>query len=229
MNVGATRVTAGRRKVFEAKVSDQKWRVLARLEREKNTLAYLESVSSQEKHHHYEGETAFADTSFCVATVYARKNWQGVVTPCGKSKATRLIVRPHLCWEFPESLICEGGGIPWHHEMFELHVRRHFNAYAGKRTRSGKTTYFVGVETIMTARDIRENAGAPIELWDRAVTSYLARESREEVAVPSSLTPLQTPLPIHDAATSRWTNGAAFQRRPLRGAAYRWQGGQPCG
>lgn len=216
--------------MFEAKVSDLKWRVLARFEREQNTLAFSEAVSSQEKHHHYESETPFADTTFCIATVYARKNWQGVVTPCARNKATRLIVRPHLCWEFPEGFVCDNGGIPWLHEMFELHARRFFDAYAGTRTHSGKTTYFVGVETIMSARDIQENAGAPFELWNRAVASYLARSNSDEGLVSnSSQRPLKTPLPIGDGAASRWANGVAFQRRPLRGAAYRWQGGQPCG
>ncbi len=216
--------------MFEAKVSDLKWRVLARFEREQNTLAFSEAANGREKHHHYEGETPFADTSFCVSTVYARKNLQGIVTPCAKHKATRLIVRPHLCWAFPEDFVCEGGGIPWLHEMFELHVRRFFDAYAGARTHSGKTTYFVGIETIMNARDIRENSAAPIELWDRAIASYLARSNNDEgLAAASSQRFLKTPLPIRDGAASRWANGVAFQRRPLRGAAYRWQGGQPCG
>lgn len=216
--------------MFEAKVSDLKWRVLARLERETTTLAFSESVSAQEKHHHYDGETPFADTSFCVTTVYARKNWQGIIVPCTRSKATRLIVRPHLCWEFPEGFVSDGGGIPWLHEMFELHIRRHFNAYAGTRTHSGKTVYFVGVEKIMTARDIGKNSSAPIDLWDRAVASYIAKSKQNGDRVSSlSHGSLQTPLPVRDGAASRWTNGVAFQRRPLRGAAYRWQGGLPCG
>ena len=216
--------------MFEAKVSDLKWRVLARLEREQTTLAFSEAISSQEKHHHYEGETPFAETSFCVSTVYARKNWRGIITPCAKNKATRLIVRPYLYWEFPEGFVCEGGGIPWLHEMFELHVRRFFDAYAGTRTQAGKTIYFVGVETIMSARDIRENPSAPIELWNRAVASYLAKSNNDESpSQASNQRFLKTPLPVRDGAASRWANGVAFQRRPLRGAAYRWQGGQPCG
>lgn len=222
MNVGPTRVTAGRRKVFEAKVCDLKWRVLARLEREKTSLAFSESINAHEKHHHYNGETPFADTSFCVTTVYARKNWQGIIAPCARSKATRLIVRPHLCWEFPENFVGDGGGIPWLHEVFELHIRRYFKAYAGTRTHSGKTIYFVGVEMTMTARDIRQNSSAPIELWDRAIASYLSKTKHGTDQAPRlSRGSLQTPLPIHDGAASRWVSGGAFQRRPLRGASYR--------
>ncbi len=215
--------------MFEAKVSDLKWRVLAQFEREQNSLAYSEAAGDREKRHYYECETPFADTTFCVTTAYAHQTWQGVVVPCAKKRATRLIVRPHLRWEFPEELVSNRGGIPWLHEMFELHVRRYFSAYAGTRTHKGTTTCFVGLETIMTARDLRENAGEAVELWDRAISSYLAKSNHEELASATNEGRLQTPLPVHDGGVSRWMNGVAFQRRSLRGAAYRWQGGQPCG
>ncbi len=212
--------------MFEAKVGDLKWRVLARIEREQNTLAYSEAVSPHEKHHFYEGETPFADTKFCVATLYARKHWRGGVVPCSRRKATHLIVRPHLRWEFPKDLVAESGGLPWLHEMFELHIRRFFKPYAAVAETSDKTIHSVGVEVVMSARDIRENPGAPIELWDRAIASYLAKSSHdEELTPPASAGVLKTPLPTHGGAPSRWANGAAFQRRSLRAASYRWQDG----
>ncbi len=216
--------------MFEGKISDLKWRVLARLEREHNTLAFSEAVNAYGKHHFYEGKTPFADSVFCVAMVYARKSWQGVLTPCAKKRATHLIVRPHLRWELPEDFTSDSGGIPWLHERFELHVRRFFNAYADVKTRAGKTTHVVGVEIVMSARDICADPGAPIDLWDRAVKSYLARSGHqnEDVAATDAWR-LRTALPTRDAAASRWSSGVAFQRRPIRGAAYRWQGGAPCG
>ncbi len=216
--------------MFGRKVSDLKWRVLAQLERENTPLAYSEAVSGQEKHHIFEGRTPFPDTTFCISTVYARRSWNRSVVPCARKKATHLIVRPHIQWEFPEHVLKENGGLPWLHEMFELHVRRFFTAYAGANTRSEKTTPFVGVEIVMSARDIMENPSAPIKLWDRAIASYLAKADRQDVQeAASSCGSLKTPLPTRDEGASRWANGVAFQRRPLRGAAYRWQGGAPCG
>lgn len=213
--------------MFNRSVSDLKWRVLAQLERGDTTLAFSETVSTREKLYHYEGETAFPDTKFCVAILYARKNWQGAIIPASKKRATHLVVRPHLRWEFPLDLVGEHTALPWLHEMFELHVRRQFSAYTGANTQAKKDIRYVGLELIMNADDIRDNPAAPIELWDRAVASYLAKSGRQGETI--SYGDLQSPLPTRDEAAFRWPTGVAFQRRPLRGGAYRWQDGAPCG
>ncbi len=216
--------------MFKTKVSDLKWRVLAQIERGQYVLTSSEVIGPYEKHHHYEGETPFPRTTFCVATIYARKSLRGTFVPCAKNKATHLIVRPHLRWELPEDLTSDCSGLPWLHEKFELHVRRFFNAYAGSKPLAGNRLHFIGLETVMSARDISNSPSAPIDLWDRAVTSYLARSTTqtEEASAPTAA-PLASSFPNHDATTSRWPSGVAFQRRPVRGAAYRWQGGVPNG
>jgi len=213
--------------VFNRSVSDLKWRVLAQLEREDTKLEFSEAVSTQEKHYHYEGETAFPDTKFCVAIAYARKNWRGAIIPSSRKRATRLIVRPHLRWEFPLYLVGGHTALPWLHEMFELHVRRQFRAYAGAMTLVNKDVRYVGLEVVMTAHDIRENPAAPVDIWDRAVSSYFAKSERRGEAL--SYGDLQSPLPTRDEAAFRWPTAAAFQRRPLRGGVYSWQGGAPSG
>ncbi len=216
--------------MFKAKVSDLKWRVLAQIERGQYVLTSSEVIGPYEKLHHYEGETPFPRTTFCVATIYARKTLRGAYVPCAKNKATHLIVRPHLRWELPEDLTSDSAGLPWLHEKFELHLRRFFNAYAGTKVHAGNRLHFIGLETVMSARDISDNPSAPIDLWERAVASYLAQAKTQSEEVPSpAAAPLAASLPIHDAAASRWSSGVAFQRRPIRGAAYRWQGGVPCG
>lgn len=211
--------------MFDRSVSDLKWRILAELEQEDTTLAFSEATSAYEKLYHYDGHPAFPDTKFCLSIAYARKNWQGTIIPSSKKKATCLIVRPHLRWEFPLDMVGKNTALPWLHEMFELHIRRNFTAYTGAVPLPNKDIRFVGIEVVMNARDIRENPAAAVELWDQAFTSYIATSERRGEAL--SCGDLQSPVPTRDEAAYRWPSGVAFQRRPLRGGTYRWQDGVP--
>lgn len=155
-----------------------KWLVLASFEKHMGDVRYAEIIGPHEKRYQFGPLSGFYSLPFCVSIAYAKLAWTGELSTYPKSKATHLIVRPHLRkeWDWPLSSAAERE----RGEMcrFQEHLSGNSKTYAGELQSKDTLAQWAGIEIILSAADIEKSPDQAYTEWLVEASPYCSDQTR---------------------------------------------------